>query len=57
MAERQLATLAVRQGIESDTQYGAVVPPIYLSTNYASMVIKIPANSITVVQATQRAAF
>ncbi|MGL4899656.1 MAG: PLP-dependent transferase, partial [Shewanella sp.] len=35
MAERQLATLAVRQGIESDTQYGAVVPPIYLSTNYA----------------------
>ncbi|MGL4834889.1 MAG: cystathionine gamma-synthase [Shewanella sp.] len=35
MAERQIATLAVRQGIESDTQYGAVVPPIYLSTNYA----------------------
>ncbi|MGL5488422.1 MAG: aminotransferase class I/II-fold pyridoxal phosphate-dependent enzyme, partial [Shewanella sp.] len=35
MTERQLATLAVRQGIESDTQYGAVVPPIYLSTNYA----------------------
>ncbi|MGL5391053.1 MAG: cystathionine gamma-synthase [Shewanella sp.] len=35
MTERQLATLAVRQGIESDTQHGAVVPPIYLSTNYA----------------------
>ncbi len=35
VTERQLATLAVRQGIESDTQYGAVVPPIYLSTNYA----------------------
>ena len=29
------ATVAVRQGIESDTQYGAVVPPIYLSTNYS----------------------
>lgn len=29
------ATIAVRQGIESDTQHGAVVPPIYLSTNYS----------------------
>ncbi|AUI87130.1 O-succinylhomoserine (thiol)-lyase [Vibrio azureus] len=28
------ATIAVRTGIESDTQYHAVVPPIYLSTNY-----------------------
>lgn len=28
-------TIAVRTGIESDTQYHAVVPPIYLSTNYA----------------------
>ncbi|NMH65891.1 cystathionine gamma-synthase [Shewanella salipaludis] len=35
MTERRLATVAVRQGIESDTQHGAVVPPIYLSTNYA----------------------
>lgn len=35
MTERKLATAAVRQGIESDTQHGAVVPPIYLSTNYA----------------------
>ncbi|MPY26147.1 cystathionine gamma-synthase [Shewanella psychropiezotolerans] len=35
MTERKLATIAVRQGIESDTQYGAVVPPIYLSTNYS----------------------
>ncbi|BAJ03711.1 cystathionine gamma-synthase [Shewanella violacea] len=34
MTERKLATIAVRQGIESDTQHGAVVPPIYLSTNY-----------------------
>ncbi|QYK01899.1 cystathionine gamma-synthase [Shewanella psychrotolerans] len=35
MTERKLATAAVRTGIESDTQHGAVVPPIYLSTNYA----------------------
>ncbi|ALP41374.1 cystathionine gamma-synthase [Aeromonas schubertii] len=27
-------TRAVRIGIESDTQHGAVVPPIYLSSNY-----------------------
>jgi cystathionine gamma-synthase len=29
------ATLAVRAAIESDTQYGAVVPPLYLSSNFA----------------------
>ncbi len=34
MTKRQPATIAVRTGIESDTQYHAVVPPIYLSTNY-----------------------
>lgn len=28
------ATLAARAGIESDTQFGAVVPAIHLSTNY-----------------------
>ena len=28
-------TRAVRAGIESDTQHGAVVPPFHLSTNYA----------------------
>ncbi len=28
------ATRAVRAGIESDTQHGAVVPPIHLSSNY-----------------------
>lgn len=27
-------TLAVRAGIESDTAHGAVVPPLYLSSNY-----------------------
>ncbi len=34
MTIRKSATIAVRTGIESDTQYHAVVPPIYLSTNY-----------------------
>lgn len=34
MIKHQLATLAVRQGIETDSQHGAVVPPLYLSTNY-----------------------
>ncbi|MCF1428863.1 MAG: cystathionine gamma-synthase [Shewanella sp.] len=35
MTHRRVATETVRQGIESDTQFGAVVPPIYLSTNYS----------------------
>ena len=35
MTKLRHATIAVRQGIESDTQHGSVVPPIYLSTNYA----------------------
>ncbi|NLS13497.1 O-succinylhomoserine (thiol)-lyase [Vibrio sp. SM6] len=34
MSTRKPVTIAVRTGIESDTQYQAVVPPIYLSTNY-----------------------
>ena len=29
------ATRAVRASIESDTQHGAVVPPLHLSSNYA----------------------
>ena len=29
------ATIAVRASIESDTQHGAVVPPLYLSSNFA----------------------
>jgi cystathionine gamma-synthase len=32
---KALATRSVRAGLESDTQYGSVVPPIYLSTNFA----------------------
>jgi cystathionine gamma-synthase len=34
MSAHKPATIAVRTGIESDTQHHAVVPPIYLSTNY-----------------------
>ena len=29
------ATAAVRSGIETDTQFGAVTPPIYLTSNYS----------------------
>lgn len=32
---RHTATAAVRAGIESDTQFGAVVPPLHLSSNFA----------------------
>lgn len=34
MSSKKPATVAVRTGIESDSQFHAVVPPIYLSTNY-----------------------
>jgi cystathionine gamma-synthase len=30
-----IATRSVRAGLESDAQFGSVVPPIYLSTNFA----------------------
>ncbi|HET7299270.1 MAG TPA: PLP-dependent transferase, partial [Oleiagrimonas sp.] len=29
------STRAVRAGIETDTQHGAIVPPLHLSTNYS----------------------
>ena len=35
MTDSRLCTRAVRAGIESDTQHGAVVPPLHLSTNYS----------------------
>jgi cystathionine gamma-synthase len=35
MTDTRLCTRAVRAGIESDTQHGAVVPPLHLSTNYS----------------------
>jgi cystathionine gamma-synthase len=33
--KKAIATRSVRAGLESDAQYGSVVPPIYLSTNFA----------------------
>jgi cystathionine gamma-synthase len=33
--KKSIATRSVRAGLESDQQYGSVVPPIYLSTNFA----------------------
>ena len=33
--QKSIATRAVRAGLESDVQHGSVVPPIYLSTNFA----------------------
>ncbi|PSW19249.1 O-succinylhomoserine (thiol)-lyase [Photobacterium sanctipauli] len=35
MSDKKLATIAVRTGIESDTQHNAVVPPIYLTSTYS----------------------
>jgi cystathionine gamma-synthase len=33
-SKKHLATRSVRAGLESDAQYGSVVPPIYLSSNF-----------------------
>ncbi len=33
--KKAIATRSVRAGLESDVQHGSVVPPIYLSTNFA----------------------
>jgi cystathionine gamma-synthase len=35
LKQRSVATRAVRAGLESDTQFGAVVPPIYLTSNFS----------------------
>jgi cystathionine gamma-synthase len=34
-SKKSIATRSVRAGLESDAQHGSVVPPIYLSTNFA----------------------
>ncbi|MFI3245294.1 MAG: cystathionine gamma-synthase [Ferrimonas sp.] len=34
MSPHRFATIAAREGIETDSQHGAVVAPIYLSSNY-----------------------
>jgi cystathionine gamma-synthase len=33
--KKRIATRSVRAGLESDAQHGSVVPPVYLSTNFA----------------------
>ena len=33
--KKGIATRSVRAGLDSDAQHGSVVPPIYLSTNFA----------------------
>ena len=35
MSDKQLATIAVRTGIDVDSQYNAIVPPIYLTSTYS----------------------
>lgn len=35
MSDKKIATVAVRTGIDSDTQYNAVVPPLYLTSTYS----------------------
>ncbi|HWS70314.1 MAG TPA: cystathionine gamma-synthase [Steroidobacteraceae bacterium] len=40
--KKAIATRSVRAGLESDAQYGSVVPPIYLSTNFAFEGFKRP---------------
>lgn len=32
---RDVATIAVRAGVDADSAYGSVMPPLYLSTNYS----------------------
>jgi cystathionine gamma-synthase len=34
-SKRKMATIAVRAALESDKQHGAIVPPLYLSSNFA----------------------
>jgi cystathionine beta-lyase/cystathionine gamma-synthase len=53
---RKMATRTVRAGLESDTQFGAVVPPIYLSSNFAfEGYRKRAASTITRARAIRRA--
>ena len=33
--KRKMATIAVRAALESDKQHGAIIPPLYLSSNFA----------------------
>ena len=40
--KKSLATRSVRAGLDSDSQHGSVVPPIYLSTNFSFEAYKKP---------------
>jgi cystathionine gamma-synthase len=40
--KKTMATRSVRAGLESDSQHGSVVPPIYLSTNFAFEGYRMP---------------
>lgn len=57
MSTRKPATIAVRTGIESDSQYHAVVPPIYLLLTTASLRLAKFHNTITPVLVTQTEAY
>lgn len=57
MSARKPATIAVRTGIESDTQHHAVVPPIYLSTNYGFPPSAKCQNMTTLARVTQTVAY
>ena len=35
MSIKSTDTIAVRAGIETDQQHGAITPPVYLSSNYS----------------------
>ncbi len=41
-SKKHPATRAVRAGLESDAQYGAVVPPVYLTSNFAFEAFRQP---------------
>ena len=40
--QKSMATRSVRAGLESDAQHGSVVPPIYLSSNFAFEAFRKP---------------
>ena len=42
MGHRTRTTAAVRAGIDTDPAQGAVVPPVYLSTNYSFKGLREP---------------
>ena len=49
------STAAVRAGIDCDSAHGAVMPPIYLSSNYSLPVLARNGNTTTHAAAIRRA--